>query len=442
VFKSFPRNYKWPLWLAAVLLSSVVLAACGSDSSLSSSITATALPQPAPSNTPIPATPLPNYPSNLFGATGVAAELVGGGSTLAEPIYKQWLGEYKKVAPKVNISYQPTGSGSGRGALLGTPVAANAVVARPTVPLDFAGSDAPFNGEDLLKISDSAKPDPANPNINKDVLHVPAALGGVAMAYRLDNYKGELRLSGPTLARIYLGEIKDWSDPNIATDNSAILAGGAFPAKPITVVIRKRANSSGTSEIFTRYLSVVSSDFRTKVGPGGRPNWPTFGQLEGDGNDEVAAAISGKDGTIGYVDLTAAKEKKLPYATIRNQTGRFIEPTTETITAAAQGVSIPDDFRIFVVNAQGEYAYPIVGFTWLIVWRDFGNMPNPTSDKAQALANFLWWGIHDGQKNLPDGFAPLPISLVQRLETRLVNQSGASDAKKVLTFKGQPIFNK
>ncbi len=411
------------------LLGALLLVACGDSAP---PLTPVALSALNPTQTPVPATPLPNNNPAAFGATTITAELVGGGSTLGEPVYTKWLAEYKKVAPNIKITYQATGSGNGRSAFLGTPVAATGNSGRVISPSDFAGSDATFNGSQFVDVTAKG-----------EVVHIPTVLGAVVVSYRLDGYTRELRLSGPTLAKIFLGDIKTWNDPAITAENGNVVVS----TKPISVVIRTRTASSGTSEIFSRYLSAVSTDFRDRVivantDPAAqsslfsRPKWPALSQLEGDSNDTVASAISGRDGTIGYLDQGAADEKKLPYASMRNNTGRFIAPTVDSVTAAAQGVSIPDDFRVFVVNPDGETAYPIAGFTWLIVWKDAKNMPNASKEKAQAMVNFLWWGLHDGQKNLPSGFAPLPSSLIPRLESVFVN----NDQNKVFRFQGQPIF--
>jgi phosphate transport system substrate-binding protein len=399
------------------LLGALLLVACGDTTAVT---TPGPLPTLSATPTPIPATPLPNYAPTAFGATKVTAELVGGGSTFAEPLYAKWIAEYKKVAPNVKITYQGIGSGNGRSAFLGTPVAAINNVT-PPARYDFAGSDATFSGQQFIDVTNRG-----------EVVHLPTVLGAVVAAYKLDGYTSEIHLSGPTLAKIFMGEIKNWNDQLIVNDNS----GATLPNKPITVVIRSRTSSSGTSEIFSRYLSAISSDFRDKVGPGGAPKWPSFGQLEGDGNEEVANVINGRDGAIGYIDQGIADQKTMRYASIRNQTGRFIKPTLESVTAAAQGVYIPDDFRIFVVNAEGENAYPIVGFTWLIVWKDFKNMPGATPEKAQALANFLWWGLNSGQSTLASGYAPLPATLIPRLQARFVN----NDSSKVFLYDGKPLF--
>ena len=414
--------------LVMILIGTTMLVACGNtvDQTL---LTPAAVTPLAPTIQPAPVGALPNYGATQFGATNVNVELNGSGSTFAAPIYTKWLPLFQasNVAPNVKINYVADGSGSGRNAFLGTPVVLPTVVAgspapvQPKVPADFADSDAALTGPQLVAARDKG-----------DIVHIPIALGGVAIAYHLDGFSGQLRLSGSTLADIFLGRITNWNDSKITADNN----GTALPNKTLKPVIRTRGSSSGTTEIFTRYLSVVSPDFRNNPGPGGAPKWVDAISLQGPGNDQIADLINQNDGAVGYLDLNAALDKKLATVAIRNQTGRFIAPSVESVTAAATGISIPDDFRIFVVNAEGENAYPIAGFTWLITWRDLKNLPNATPEKAQALTNFVWWFIHTGQQNLPPGFASLPASLVPRLEALFVN----TDTTKVFQYNGKPIF--
>jgi phosphate transport system substrate-binding protein len=409
------------------LMGLTLLVACGDSTP---PLTPAPVPTLSPTNTPVPATALPaNNPGQRFGNPGASpnVEILGGGSTLADPIYNNWFTLYNNnISKNVKFTYQATSSGNGRSAFLGTPITATLSNGqRASAPLDFAGSDAAFTGDELVKAAQA----------KGEVVHIPIALGGVAIAYHLNGFTGELRLSGTTLARIYLGQIKKWDDPTILAENPGQEIRTAGAGKDIKPIIRQRGQGSGTTEIFTRYLSAVSSEFRDQVGPGSSPKWLPALTLEGNSNEAIATQITNTDGSLGYIDLNAAD--KLSYASIRNQTGRYIKPTAESITAAAQGLSIPDDFRIFVVNAEGETAYPISGFTWLVTWRDFGKMPNPSQVKAEAMFNFLWWAIHDGQANLPKGFAPLPVSLVPRLETLFVNNDTPC---RTFLFNNKPLF--
>jgi phosphate transport system substrate-binding protein len=410
-----------PLALVTFLTGALVLTACGDNAQ--PPVQTGQLPTLAPTFTPAPPPPLVALNRDNLNRTDVAATLTGGGSTFADPIYKAWIPAYTRNSPNVRIEYQASGSGNGRRALLGTPVPTPGFAS----PVDFAGSDAPFLGSELVTASQKGQ--------NAQLIHFPAALGAVVLAYNLKEAP-RLKLSGATLANIYLGKITRWNDPAIAAENTDV----QLPDREIRVVIRARTESSGTSEIFTRYLSVVSDEFRGTVGPGGSPKWTlkTAAEngrtLEGVGNDGVSDQIARTDGAIGYVDQGVADLKKLAYAEIRNKTGRFIYPSNETVSAAAAGAFIPDDFRTFIVNAEGANTYPIAGFTWLIVWRDLSFMPNPSPQKAQALTSFLWWGLHEGQRTLPAGYAPLPESLVPRLERLFVGE-----ADKVLVYQGKPL---
>ncbi len=405
------------------LVVSLLLVACAETPTLGPASTLAPL-NATPS--PVPASPLPVYNSGVLGATGVAATLNGGGSTRLDAIYKGWLPEYAKVAPAVKLNYQSTNSGNGQNGFLGTPIARGSYAFDPISPLDFAGSDFPYNGEQLVGSRNRG-----------EIVHLPIMLGGVAIAYRLDGFSGQLRLSGPTIAEIFLGKITNWSDAKITADNE----GKALPNKPILVAIRSRTfKGSGTSEVFSRYMALVSPEIRGNPKLiGGQIDWQVNSppQLEGENGAAVAKIIKDRDGAIGYLDLEQATGEKLSFASIRNQTGRYILPTRESLTAAAQGASVPDDFRIFLVNAEGEYAYPMVGFTWVLAWKDFSKIPGATPEKAQALGNFLWWGWHEGQKLLPNDFAPLPASLITRLEDRFLNQ----DETKVFLFNGKRLFS-
>jgi phosphate transport system substrate-binding protein len=413
------------LSLLVLVFAPLLLAACSDSTNITGLTTPAPVPTLAPTNTPVPATALPNYPANLFDKTEVTATLTGGGSTRIAALAEKWLPQYKTQATNVTIKFESTNSGNGRAAFQGTPLPTTTAGVKLTAPLDFAGSDVPFTGPELTNMSSKG-----------ELVHLPVLIGAVVVVYHLDNFKAELKLSGPTLAKIFMGQIKDWSDPAITADNG----GTTLPAKPITVVIRDRKSTgSGTSEIFSRYLSLVSPEVRDKVGASSQLNWPQFGQLEGADGTAVANLVAGKDGSLGYVDQEVAQAKNLPYASLRNHTGYFTRPTPAALTAAAQGISVPDDFRTFIVDPQGAEAYPMVGFSWIIVWKDLANLPGATPDKAQALLNFLWWGLHQGQnrENLPEAFAPLPTSLIQRLEQHFVS----SDKSQVFVFKGQALFS-
>ncbi len=422
------------LCLAILLIAGSLLTACGEQDIAPAQ--SSALPPLSPTNTPEPAPAVGLLGSDNLSRTTIKANLVGSGSTFAAPIYSQWLNandpkSFVKSSPGVNITFQAIGSGSGRAALLGTPVAAVNDI-NPTVPTDFAGSDSPFNATGLLSASSKGQ-----------LVHLPVAVGAVVAIYNLKEVP-QLKLSGPTLAAIFQGVITSWNDPAIVKEN----LDAKLPGKPITVVIRKKGTSSGTTDIFTRYLSVVSDKFREQFQPDGSFKWAIKSlseggtTLEGTTNEEVATNVRTGDGRIGYVDQGVADSDQLKtaYAAIRNKTGRFIYPNLDNVSAAASGSFIPDDFRTFIVDAEGSETYPIVGFTWLITWRDLKQMPAPSKDKAAALTSFLWWAIHQGQTDLPKGYAPLPASLVPRLERLFLTEKINNPVEKVFLYEGQPLL--
>lgn len=412
------------LLLSLVLGLLLVLAACGQQiNEANKSVEIKPLATLPPTYTPVPPTALPNYPVGLFGANQINAQIVGGGSTRLQFLTEKWFAQYQKVAPNVKLSYQVTNSGSGQSAFLGTPVPQGSFTFVPSSPVDFSASDFTYTSAQLQEIVRKG-----------EVVHIPVLVGAVVVTYRLDGFQGDLKLSPATLAKIFLGQIKEWNSPEIQAENS-----NALPAKPIKVVIRDRkVGGSGTNELFSRYLSSINDEIRTKVGIGTQLNWPQFGQLEGANGSAVSGIVRDNDGAIGYVDQEQADAVKLKYALLRNRSGQYVAATPQNLAQAADSAAIPDDFRSFILDPVGATSYPIAGFTWLLVWKDLNNMPNPAPEKAQALLHFLWWTLHDGQatENFPANFAPLPKSLVQRLEGLFIN----TNSERVIKFKGNPVF--
>jgi phosphate transport system substrate-binding protein len=241
------------------------------------------------------------------------------------------------------------------------------------------------------------------------VLHLPMVAGAVVIAYNLPGVRKGLKLSGDVVAGIFLGNIKRWNDKRIV----ALNPGVKLPNLPVAVV--HRSDGSGTSYIFTSYLSAVSKDWASKVGAGKSVDWPAG--LGGKGNDGVAGIVKQTPGGIGYVELAYAAQNKLPYAHVRNRAGKFVEPTIASTTAAAAGSvkAMRKDVRVSIVNAAGENAYPIAGFTYLLVYQN-----QKEADAGRALADFLRWAIHDGQKYAsPLLYAPLPAEVVAIDEGRI-----------------------
>ncbi|HKQ52592.1 MAG TPA: phosphate ABC transporter substrate-binding protein PstS, partial [Pyrinomonadaceae bacterium] len=330
--------------------------------------------------------------SGPSGSGGGAVRLNGMGATFPKPIYDKWVSEYGKANQNVQIDYQSQGSGAG-------------IKGIQAQTVDFGASDAPMSDADLK----------AAPG---EILHVPTVLGAVVITYNLSGVSEPLQFSPETLADIFLGKIKRWDDPLIKADN----AGAQLPAEEIRVVYR--ADASGTSAVFTEYLSAVSPEWKEKVGADKSPKWPV-GQ-GGKGNEGVMGQIKQQPNTLGYTELTYALNAKLPVARIKNSAGKFVEPTLDAITAAAaESVSkMPADLRASIVNAAGETAYPISSYTYLLVYKD-----QKDAAKGKALADFLWWALHDGERFARDlQYAPLPPDIVKRAEEKVNSMTSGGRA--------------
>lgn len=312
--------------------------------------------------------------------TGTAAPLKtslnGAGATFPQPLYLEWMGEFCHVEPDVKMNYQGIGSGGGIQQFI-----------QQTV--DFGASDVPMKDEEILEAERAS---------GGRVLHIPTVFGAVVVAYNLPGL-GELKLDQETLAGLFLGEIKSWNDPRL----SALNPGLNLPNRPVQIV--RRSDSSGTTSIFTGYLSQISSTWKDRVGQGKEVQWPVG--IGGKGNDGVSAIIKQQQGSLGYVELSYALESNLPVATLKNQAGNFVKPTLESTSAAGEKVSFPDDLRFSLTNAPGPKAYPIVGATWILA---YDKMKDPL--KARALKEFLSWALKEGDQIAQDlNYAPLPPEL-------------------------------
>ncbi|NUQ21904.1 MAG: phosphate ABC transporter substrate-binding protein PstS [Gemmatimonadaceae bacterium] len=312
-------------------------------------------------------------------------DLTGAGATFPYPLYSKWFDAYAKKSG-VKINYQSIGSGGGIRQL-----------SEQTV--DFGASDAPMKDDELAKAKGGA------------ILHYPMTMGAVVITYNLPEVKRPLRLTSDVVADIYLGKITKWNDARIA----ALNPGAKLPNADILVV--HRSDGSGTSFIFTDYLSTVSPAWASGPGRGKEVQWPTG--LGAKGNEGVAGQVSQMAGAIGHVELAYANQNKLAVAQLKNASGNFVAPSTQSVTEAAAGVAktLPanTDYRISIVNAPGKNAYPISSFTWILVYQ---NMADAT--KAKKLNDFLRWAIHDGQKLAPAlDYAPLPQNIVKALDKRL-----------------------
>ena len=318
----------------------------------------------------------------MIGSASAETNLNGAGATFPNPIYQKWFSEYHNAHQDVQINYQSIGSGGGIQQLTSGTV-------------DFGASDGPMTDEQLSKVSGK-------------VFHIPTVLGAVVPMYNINGVTGELKFTGEVLADIYLGNIKKWNDPKLAKDNPGV----KFPDEEIVVV--HRSDGSGTTYIFTDYLSKVSSAWKDKVGKGTSVNWPAG--LGGKGNEGVSGMVKQTEGSLGYVELIYAVSNKMSYGTVQNAAGTFVKASLESVTAAAASMKdMPEDFRVSITNAPGKDAYPISSFTWLLVpaeWTDAG--------KEKAFVDFLTWMVDKGQSMTSAlQYAPLPKNVAAKVKARI-----------------------
>jgi phosphate transport system substrate-binding protein len=321
----------------------------------------------------------------LSGIARSALLINGAGATFPYPIYSKWFDEYAKVDPSVHFNYQSIGSGGG-------------ITMLRNQTVDFGASDAPMN-DDQLKQSPSP------------VLHFPSVMGAVVLAYNLPDVKQKIRLTGPVIADIFLGEIVKWSDPKIAQLNPGV----NLPDDPI--VTCHRSDGSGTSYIFSDYLSKVSPGWAKQVGKGTSLKWPVG--LGAKGNEGVTGLVQQTPGALGYVELIYALKNDIPFAIVKNHDGTWVNASLAGVTAAAAGAAsnMPDDFRVSITDAPGGDSYPISSFTWLLIYKNESDKV-----KGQAIVKFLKWCLTDGQKfAAPLDYAPLPQAVVQK-EIQQINQ--------------------
>ena len=318
----------------------------------------------------------------LMWASAVYAQMTinGAGATFPYPIYSKWFDEYAKVDPSVRFNYQSIGSGGGQKQILAQTV-------------DFGASDGPMSDDNLAKAPGK-------------LLHIPTVAGADVVAYNLPGNPA-LKFDADAIAGVFLGQIKKWNDPKIAALNPGI----KLPDQDIVVV--HRSDGSGTTYIWTDYLSKISSEWKQKVGTNTSVNWPTG--LGGKGNEGVAGQIKQTPGALGYVELIYAVQNKMPYADMKNASGEFVKASLESITAAMATAQIPDDFRFSMTNAPGKDAYPIAGATWLLVYEQ---QKDPM--KGKKLVEFLKWAMKDGEKMARDlQYAPLPEKVQERVLKRV-----------------------
>jgi phosphate transport system substrate-binding protein len=304
----------------------------------------------------------------------------GAGATFPYPIYSKWFDAYAKVDPSARFNYQSIGSGGGQKQILAQTV-------------DFGASDGPMSDENLAKAPGK-------------ILHIPTVAGAVVLTYNLQG-NPNLKLDGETVADIFLGKIKKWNDPKIASTNQGV----TLPNEDIVVV--HRSDGSGTTYIFTDYLSKVSPEWKSKVGNNTSVSWPAG--LGGKGNEGVSGQVKQTPDSIGYVELIYATQNKMPYAELKNAAGEFVKPTLDSVTAALATANIPDDFRFSITNAAGKDAYPIAGATWLLVYEQ-----QKDATKGKKLVEFLKWAETQGEQMAKDlDYAPLPETLQKRVMDRI-----------------------
>ncbi len=312
---------------------------------------------------------------------GAPTLINGAGATFPYPIYSKWFDVYSTVNPDVRFNYQSIGSGGGIKQITAKTV-------------DFGASDGPMTDQQLSEVPGR-------------LYHIPTVMGSVAIAYNIPGVAKGLKLTGDVVADIYLGKITKWSDARITSAN----AGVQIPDLPI--VVARRSDGSGTTFIFVDYLCSVSGEWKLKIGKGTSVNWPVG--LGAKGNEGVAGIVKQTPGSIGYTELSYAIKNNLSYAYVQNKSGNYIEPTIDSTSKAAVGVQIPSDFRVSLVNAPNAEAYPIAGFTWLLIYRN-----NDDAAKGKAIADFVRWAVHDGQKYTADLlYAPLPQDVVAMIDKKM-----------------------
>lgn len=304
----------------------------------------------------------------------------GAGATFPYPIYSKWFDEYAKVDPSVRFNYQSIGSGGGQKQITSQTV-------------DFGASDGPMSDENLAKAPGK-------------ILHIPTVAGADVVAYNLPG-NPSLKVDADAVAGIFLGQITKWNDPKL----TALNPGANLPNQEIVVV--HRSDGSGTTFIFTDYLSKVSPEWKEKVGTNTSVNWPTG--LGGKGNEGVAGQIKQTPGALGYVELIYALQNKMDYANVKNSAGNFVKPSAASITAAIATAQIPDDFRFSMTDAPGSNSYPICGATWLLVYEQ-----QKDATKGRKLVEFLKWALTKGEDMAKDlDYAPLPAELRDRVLKRI-----------------------
>ncbi|WP_347239960.1 phosphate ABC transporter substrate-binding protein PstS [Oscillatoria sp. FACHB-1406] len=355
--------------MAPVLTATLALAACGGGTT-----TTTQSPDAGGSSAESP------------GATPVAkggdasASLTGAGASFPAPLYQRWFADYTKVNPNVKVAYQSVGSGAG-------------VEQFTKGTVDFGASDVAMKDDEIAKVQ-------------KGTVLLPMTAGSIVLGYNLKDIP-DLKLSRQVYADILLGKIKKWNDPAIAKINE----GAKLPDKDITVVYR--SDGSGTTGVFTKHMSAISEEFKTKVGDGKTVQWPVG--IGAKGNEGVTAQILQTDGAIGYVEYGYAKQQNISVASLENKAGKYIKPSDEAAKATLSAVELPENLRAFITDPEGDSSYPIVTYTWVMAYKKYDDPA-----KAKAIKEVLNWALTDGQKVAPElGYIALPDNVVTKTKAAL-----------------------
>ena len=328
-----------------------------------------------------------------------SVEIHGAGATFPAPLYAKWIAAYNNAQQNAKTDYQAIGSGGGIKGITDRTV-------------EFGASDGPMTDAQLKQAAEG--------NGGVKILHIPTVAGSEAMIYNLPGVTN-LILNGPVIAEIYHATITKWNDPKI----TAINPGVALPDKDIVVI--HRSDGSGTTWIFTNYLSKVSPEWKKSVGNATSVKWPTG--LGGKGNDGVAAEVKNAEGGIGYVELAFAENGKFSYASLINKAGKSVKPSNDGVYEAAKNSpDMPDDFRLSITDAPGDGSYPISGFTYLLIYEDLSYLKN--KDKAVELLKFAEWCITKGQDTAAPDYAKLSPEMQKKVQERL----------KSFVFDGQPVL--
>jgi phosphate transport system substrate-binding protein len=306
--------------------------------------------------------------------------LTGSGASFPAPLYQNWFVKLNEVVPKIQVNYQSVGSGAG-------------VEQFTKNTVDFGASDVAMKDEEIAKVS-------------KGVLMLPMTAGSIVMAYNLPGVEG-LKISQANLADIALGKITKWNDPKIVADNPDL----KLPDSPITFV--HRSDGSGTTGVFTKYLSAISPEWKSSIGDGKSVQWPTAkGKfIGGKGNEGVTASIQQNQGALGYVEYGYAKNNGLTMASLQNKAGQFVEPNETSASETLATVELPENLRAFITNPDGEKSYPIVTYTWMLVFKKYDD-----PEKAKAMEAMIQYGLTEGQKQSAElGYVPLPATVVEKV---------------------------